>query len=580
MSSTKLKDYGSVPIIDATTAIDPNVSWVEAHVINKEGENDKEGMMLMGIETVSATHSSQFTSYRDLPFAVAFVAHLVAMGIVGLISGSYNGLFNIPSTHDAVNGDSSIHTELCVEILTMRLSCTTTTFNPSDADAFFTTSAGYLPVILVASISGVASILIPSIVTSGFIPRYPRATVSASLLLSTICNISLAILLVIYFPKWYTAVISLLWIGVSIWFYRRIQRFIPYAAAVMKIASDGISRHWGIYIVSFASSILSFLWLGYWVYVANGLELWADLGASNTSTTSTTGAYYYDYASGASGGGSMQGKLAAKVFFLLLSLYWTSTVLMNITQTTVAGVIATYCFENPSIVSNPSSTSPHKTVSQSLSRALTTSLGSICFGSLLNALVTTLRVMADYAREQARRNNEAGMAMLFCVLQCILSIIEDIIEYFNQWAYTFVGIYGTSYLESGKMVLELFRARGCEAILTNGLNMYVLNAIVGITGLVCGLMGGFVATVSSYAAGGLNGWLGFGMGFMIGVIFSSIMASTLQGAVKGVLICYIDHPGKMHEMHSEDTKVLGNAISLVFPDIKEFRFTDANVTVV
>jgi len=58
------------------------------------------------------------------------------------------------------------------------------------------------------------------------------------------------------------------------------------------------------------------------------------------------------------------------------------------------------------------------------------------------------------------------------------------------------------------------------------------------------------------------------------------MASTLQGAVKGVLICYIDHPGKMHEMHSEDTKVLGNAISLVFPDIKEFRFTDANVTVV
>ena len=37
MSSTKLKDYGSVPIIDATTAIDPNVSWVEAHVI-KEGE--------------------------------------------------------------------------------------------------------------------------------------------------------------------------------------------------------------------------------------------------------------------------------------------------------------------------------------------------------------------------------------------------------------------------------------------------------------------------------------------------------------------------------------------------------------
>lgn len=66
---------------------------------------------------------------------------------------------------------------------------------------------------------------------------------------------------------------------------------------------------------------------------------------------------------------------------------------------------------------------------------------------------------------------------------------------------------------------------------------------------------------------------------MIGVIFSSIMASTLQGAVKAVLICYVDHPGKMLEMHPEDTKALGNAISLVFPDVRDFRFIEANVTV-
>lgn len=110
--------------------------------------------------------------------------------------------------------------------------------------------------------------------------------------------------------------------------------FIPYAAAVLKIACDGISRHWGIYIVSFASSISSFLWLGYWVYVANGLDLWADLdGGGNgdggddpsTATNTATGAYYDDYYNS---GGTMTGKSAAKVFVLLLSLYWTSIVLM------------------------------------------------------------------------------------------------------------------------------------------------------------------------------------------------------------------------------------------------------------
>jgi hypothetical protein len=98
------------------------------------------------------------------------------------------------------------------------------------------------------------------------------------------------------------------------------------------------------------------------------------------------------------------------------------------------------------------------------------------------------------------------MALLYCVLQCILSILEDIIRYFNQWSYVFVGIYGTSYLESGKMVIELFGERGCQMIMTDGLNMYVLNAIVWITGLICGVIGGIIASVSE----GMNAWAGFG----------------------------------------------------------------------
>ena len=59
----------------------------------------------------------------------------------------------------------------------------------------------------------------------------------------------------------------------------------------------------------------------------------------------------------------------------------------------VAGVIATYCIEKPSNVTPCSS---HKAVSQSLTRALTTSFRSICFGSLLSALITTLHSIWDH----------------------------------------------------------------------------------------------------------------------------------------------------------------------------------------
>ena len=82
-----------------------------------------------------------------------------------------------------------------------------------------------------------------------------------------------------------------------------------------------------------------------------------------------------------------------------------------------------------------------------------------------------------------------GAACLLCIVQCILNLLEDIIEYFNQWAYIFVGIWGLSYLESGKRVLELFEARGVTAIISNGLASYVLMNVVVFSGLVCGVCG-------------------------------------------------------------------------------------------
>ena len=68
-------------------------------------------------------------------------------------------------------------------------------------------------------------------------------------------------------------------------------------------------------------------------------------------------------------------------------------------------------------------------------RALTYSFGSICFGAFLVALVRALRVTL----ETARRNDDAQF--LVCILECLLRCLEDIIDYLNQWAYVYIGIY-------------------------------------------------------------------------------------------------------------------------------------------
>jgi hypothetical protein len=59
-------------------------------------------------------------------------------------------------------------------------------------------------------------------------------------------------------------------------------------------------------------------------------------------------------------------------------------------------------------------------------RTITTSFGSICFGSLLVAIVQALRGIA-----QAAQNNDDA-AILACIAQCILACIQSILEYFNK----------------------------------------------------------------------------------------------------------------------------------------------------
>lgn len=69
---------------------------------------------------------------------------------------------------------------------------------------------------------------------------------------------------------------------------------------------------------------------------------------------------------------------------------------------------------------------------KSAKRAMTTSFGSICYGSLIIALIQTLRAIVRNAAEQAR--SEGNLFALFCLycLECLISIIESIAEYFNK----------------------------------------------------------------------------------------------------------------------------------------------------
>jgi hypothetical protein len=149
---------------------------------------------------------------------------------------------------------------------------------------------------------------------------------------------------------------------------------------------------------------------------------------------------------------------------------------------------------------------PRLTHSLSVHSALTTSFGSICFGSLIVALIQALRALAN----EAQNNGDAGV--LACIAECILGCIQSFVEYFNKWAFIYVGLYGYSYLEAGKNVITLFKNRGWDAIITDDLIGNVLFLVSIIVGAISGVVGIIVEASSDFfdSAGGNQTAIAFG----------------------------------------------------------------------
>ena len=172
--------------------------------------------------------------------------------------------------------------------------------------------------------------------------------------------------------------------------------------------------------------------------------------------------------------GSINGGI---IFALLICFYWAHQVISNVVHVTTAGTVGTWWF-NPPLANSCCSSG----VSSSLKRATTFSFGSICLGSLLVAILQAIRAIVHSAR-----NSDDGIVV--CLADCILGCLEAIMEYFNRWAFIYVGLYGYNFMDAGRNVIRLFKSRGWTMIINDDLVSNVLFfQSLGI-GAVCGGIG-------------------------------------------------------------------------------------------
>ncbi|CAH0478434.1 unnamed protein product [Peronospora belbahrii] len=181
----------------------------------------------------------------------------------------------------------------------------------------------------------------------------------------------------------FIAVIGLLIALLNLCYARAVQHRIPFAVANLRVAEGAIAKHSSTYAVSIVFTIVQIVWVVIWAMALLGVA--NKIAKNNPSSTSTTTSSRYTY--------KQSGVSYVAYFFLLLSFYWGLQVFKNVAHTTVAGTVATFWYNAES----------SGATGASLKRSMTSSFGSICFGSLIVAFLQALRALAENGRQEGER---------------------------------------------------------------------------------------------------------------------------------------------------------------------------------
>eukprot|EP01113_Clastostelium_recurvatum_P015021 TRINITY_DN18283_c0_g1_i4.p1 TRINITY_DN18283_c0_g1~~TRINITY_DN18283_c0_g1_i4.p1 ORF type:complete len:562 (-),score=125.66 TRINITY_DN18283_c0_g1_i4:44-1681(-) len=425
----------------------------------------------------------QKPKYQDLPWAILFILHLVS--IIVLLAISYNK--TTPSTDsDEINRGKD-------------------SGNNFSTETFFLELGRFLGVILAAS----GAAIIFSFIYLSLTKRHPKAVIKATLVLSILVWIALAIISFLtgsYIMGIIMIVIALL-NALVFWMWRK---RIPFAAAILSSVCKVLLRFPAPSYFSYLSGLVLLGWTVLWLITVSQCQK------------------YTGYASGI---------LTA---YLFLSFFWTTQVVKNVVHVCTSGLMASYYFYSGS----PNGMPGNPTLG-ALKRACTTSFGSICLGSLIVAVIKTLRQLV----QNARNNNKGGVvgAVLACIAICILSILERLVEYFNMYAFTQVAIYGKSFCQASKDTWNLFKSNGADAIINDNLISGVL-----VVGTILG--GCFAAVVGAVVAHFLipQSWVLLAIvSFLVGACLVTLAMEVIESAVATMLVCFVLEPAVLANNNPE-----------------------------
>ena len=455
------------------------------------------------------TREKQPNQYRDVWAALLFLAAQTGLAYLAFAWG-------VPALHNSGDDDDGKGSSS----------------NQSDDSVSFT------GLLLLLITSGLAALVISGLALA-VLMRAAHQLIQASLLLTVICDLLLAVFFISR-GYWIGALGSFLFLALAACYAASVWRRVPFAAANLQTALTAVQSNLGLVVAAYGImtvvALTSLVWVLAWlgVYVRS-----ADCSTQDECVNHMN---------------------PLVLSLLLLMYYWTSSVGKNVLHVTTAGVVGTWWF-----APDEASTFCSPAVTDSLVRASTFSLGSICLGSLLTAILQVLHYLAHTARRQGRGND-----LVLCVLDCLLSFLERLTTYFNKWSYVYVGLYGYDYLTAGKKVMNLFVERGWTAIINDNLVMRVLTLVCLVIGMVTGCVGLLLKSacpswVSEFGSSATA--IAFLIPALVGTAFAYILMGVVSSAVDTVVVAFCEAPLEFERNHPGLSAQMVDAWRQIYPEV-------------
>ncbi|CAE7456067.1 slc44a1, partial [Symbiodinium microadriaticum] len=218
--------------------------------------------------------------------------------------------------------------------------------------------------------------------------------------------------------------------------------------------------------------------------------------------------------------------------YLLFCWFWTSEFILAVGQITSAMAISAWYF------TRDKKSEGNGTVIWAFRTTCFYHLGTAAFGSLIIAIIKTIRAILAYLQKKAKKSGNQLALCVLRMLQCCMWCVEKCMRFLNKNAYIQTAIYGYSFCKACRSAFFLIARNVLRVIAVS----YVGDFVLFLGKLFVPLLTTFLCYLAlGYAIGGknVNGLVGpLVVVFILSYFIVNIFVEVFGMAISTILICY------------------------------------------